>query len=974
MGIEFTNAGALILLLLIPAAIYLARHSLANLSRGRAWAAILARSLLVLLCVLALAGLRLRSSSRDVAVMFLVDVSSSVAQEEQRTAIDFINREIERAGSRDYLCVIAFGRDAAVELAPTRKELLGNWRLSEISSNPPRDYTNFAGALRLAAALVPEDASGRIVLISDGNENLESALREAPLLRAEAIAVYTRALRTVSEGAGQHQEVAVRELNAPEMAAEGESFDLKVAVDSTLDTTATLRVFRNDSLVAERQVELTAAGENVFVLPQRNEEKGFYTYRAEVEALGADSFKQNNAREAFTVVQGRPKTLYLYGDTQPSPAMLRVLAEGSFAATVRSYQSVPISLAGFQDYDLVVFDNVPAAALTKNQMKMVQSYVRDLGGGFMMIGGDQSFGPGGYYKTPIEETLPVSLDVRQKKHFPSLAIALVMDKSGSMSGQKMELAAEAASATVDFLSDRDSVGVIAFDGQATEVVELTKVENKRAIIDRINAIAADGGTNIYPGLQMAYERLSQSDAQIKHIILLSDGMSEGPNPASVAKAISDAGMTLTSVAIEPGADIQTMQSLAKIGGGRFYATDSPESFPRIFTSEAFLASRETIIEEPFVPKLVRPTQATNGIDWNTAPQLNGYVGTAERDSVQSPAITSLFTHKDDPLYAIWQYGLGRSAAFTADAKPRWAAGWMGWTGFGQFWTQALRETLRREGASDLTPRVEVNTGSGRVIVEAVTPEGRYKNNLRLRAHIVAPDLSASDIPLEQTEAGRYEGQFAATARGAYLVSISEEGGQSAPVAGAVNSYSPEFSIADADANLLAEVSEATGGQMMSETADNSLNLFEPQRTKTKPHEIWSLLLLLALWLLLIDVGIRRLHLTREQFEEARDWIWARVRRAKVLETEEATASLGQLKASRRRVRLSGAAATPTNTESKAARESEAQAGLMREEAGIAAVRMAASTLASEPSAEDKPAEATRPLASKLLEARRKRRE
>src|SRR2546423_1358903 len=365
MRIEFTNPWALVLLALIPLVVYFARHSLATLSRRRGQVSLAARALLLLLVVLALAGLRVRASSRDVAVLFVVDVSASVAPESRAGVLDAINGEINRAGPRDYVGVIAFGREPSVELAPTRKETLGDWRIKEIASNPPRDYTDIASALRLAAALIPEDATGRLVLISDGNENLESATDEAQLMRASGVEVFTHA-----------------------------------------------------------------------------------------------------------IVEGKPKTVYLYGNPKPSPAILRVLAEGNFTADVRPAAMVPTTLAGFQDYDLVIFDNVPASAMTTAQMKMLQSYVRDLGGGFVMIGGDQSFGPGGYYQTPVEESLPVSLDVRQKKHFPALAIALVIDKSGSMIGSKIGMAQEAASATVDFLSERDSVGVIAFDSEAYSVVNL----------------------------------------------------------------------------------------------------------------------------------------------------------------------------------------------------------------------------------------------------------------------------------------------------------------------------------------------------------------------------------------------------------------------------------------------------------------------------------------------------------------------
>ncbi|MEN3334886.1 MAG: Ca-activated chloride channel, partial [Blastocatellia bacterium] len=675
----------------------------------------------------------------------------------------------------------------------------------------------------------------------------------------------------------------------------------------------------------------------------------------------------------------------LYGDPKPSPAIARVLGEGNFAADVRSAAALPTTLAGFQDYDLVIFDNVPASSMTTVQMKMVQSYVRDLGGGFVMIGGDQSFGPGGYYKTPVEETLPVSLDVRQKKHFPALAIALVIDKSGSMIGSKIEMAQEAASATVDFLSERDSVGVIAFDSDAYPVVNLTKVEDKKAIIDKINTIQALGGTNMYPGIKMAYDWLQASDAQIKHIIVMSDGQSEPGDFRGIAHTIRDAGMTLTTVALGEDFDFDTMKFLADVGGGRFYAADTPDKLPRIFTREAFLASKSTIIEEPFVPRFVRATQATNGIDWRNAPQLGGYVGAAERDPVKSPAITALMSDKDDPVYAVWQYGLGRAAAFTSDAKPRWASLWMNWPGFGQFWTQTFRDVLRHQGSMELQPRVEINAGRGHVTVEVASAEGEFKNNLRLKAHVVAPDFTATDITLEQTAAGRYEGDFPATLRGAYLASVGEENGSPAPVTGAVNSYSPEFSIVASDTNLLAQISEATGGanlpMLTSDAAQASeVNLFERRAARTLPHEIWEALMLVALLLLPLDVGLRRVHLAREQIEQARSWIQSKLRRRVPLGVNpEAAASMASLKEARSRVRLSDAPAdamTAAAAQSPLAVETTRRNPAPGDGAQANPQKVSKATqptdAAVSPAAPAQTQEA-QPLASRLLDARKKRR-
>ncbi|HKG20730.1 MAG TPA: hypothetical protein VKC34_02435, partial [Blastocatellia bacterium] len=249
------------------------------------------------------------------------------------------------------------------------------------------------------------------------------------------------------------------------------------------------------------------------------------------------------------------------------------------------------------------------------------------------------------------------------------------------------------------------------------------------------------------------------------------------------------------------------------------------------------------------------------------------------------------------------------------AKGRWAAGWMNWSGFGQFWTQALRDTLRRAGANDLSPRVEIDAGRGQITVEAVAPDGSFENNLRLRAHVVAPDLSVTDLPLDQTAAGRYEGSFPAVMRGAYLVSVSHDGGQAAPTTGSVNSYSPEFAITGEDRDLLSHLSEATGGRVAPtlsgapSTGDaagsaEGAGLFERKATRTEPREIWEALLLAALLLLPVDVGIRRLNITRDQVVGARDWIAARLRRPPAERGEaEALPEMVQLKAARARVRL-----------------------------------------------------------------------
>jgi hypothetical protein len=588
-----------------------------------------------------------------------------------------------------------------------------------------------------------------------------------------------------------------------------------------------------------------------------------------------------------------------------------------------------------------------------------------------MIGGENSFGAGGYFKTPVADVLPVSLDVRKKKHFPSLALAIVIDKSGSMNEHqgnavKIELAKEASIAALDSLSERDQACVITFDVEAHLALGLTSVDNKLAIHNAVDEISADGGTNIYSGLRQAYESLLASDAEIKHIIVLSDGDSMDGDYSGITQAMRAANMTLSSVAVGDEADINLMQTLAAWGGGRFYSTENAETLPGIFTREAFMASRSVIIEEPFVPQVTARSQAIAGIDWSSAPQLSGYVGTADRGeagedthqdagSSNSPAIVSLVSDKGDPIYADWQYGLGHAGAFTSDAKSRWAAAWMNWPGFGQFWEQAMRETLRREGGGsavkleatvqfdddpnyrrDLTDpgQREFITGrGGHISVQATDTAGKFANNLDLRARVIAPDLSAETRVLQQTAPGVYQSDFVADKTGPYIISL--EGAQTTPVTvGAVKSYSPEYAINPDDSDVLARLCEATGGNTLDDSkgqtgppTDDSKaglvgesaagqvpavrDLFDHTDTSTIPHDIWERLLLIALLLLPLDVAIRRLSVGREEL--ARTSARARSLVASLMhyarkgsdggKAPTGTEGMARLKSSRQRVRL-----------------------------------------------------------------------
>ncbi|MBI3946562.1 MAG: VWA domain-containing protein [Armatimonadetes bacterium] len=934
------------LLLLPPLAAWLVlvhRRSLSDLAPWRRRTALALRLVIALLLVGALAGATIVKWSDSLAVWFLVDASDSVAPEQRQRALNTI-AAAQRAMRRDDLAgIILFGADALIE-APLSDRLPGG----KPASTPITSYTDVARALRLALAAAPSDniygnnisyfhkilSSGgharRVVLLSDGNENLGSAVEEAALAVSEGVPVDVVPLEQAKA-----QDALLERMALPNEVKIGEPFELRLVAASDVAQEAVLRLYKNNAYTGEQKVTL-APGKNVFVFSQTLDKAGFTQYEARLEPA-VDGVPENNRALGFSLARGRPRVLYVEGDPGQSKYLAEALRRQKIDADVVSPTGIPRNLAEFQNYDSILLSNVSALYLSAQQMELIQSNVRDLGQGFGMIGGDESFGVGGYYRTPVEETLPVDMDVTKQKEWATTAVVCVIDKSGSMSMggigySKVDLAKEAAVAVVEVLGERDEFGVVCFDGAAKEVVPLQFVKDRGAIQERIATIVAGGGTNLYPGMMMAYEWLKQSDAKVKHCILLTDGNSAPADFNHALRSLNGVRATVSAVAIGTDSDRKLLEDLAVRGGGRFYYTEDPQALPRIFTKEAMLVAKSLIVEEPFVPKVDASAETLRGLDWSSPPPLLGYVATTAKSLADVP----MRTKRNDPLFAHWRYGLGRAIAFTSDCKARWGAHWLQWPGYQKFWGQAIRWTLRRGGRANFQTVVDLERGRGHVTVDAIDEKGEFVNFLRVRANVVRPDMTATALPLRQTGPGRYEGEFEATAIGAYMVNVSrgaddgrretEDGGPAtgdgrrktggrpgirapspvpglrspaagppSPVAsqtaGVAISYPPEYRDLKTNTFVLHRLAERTGGRVLK---DPSEVFGEERRPARVPRPIWEALLLAALLLFPMDVALRRLMI-----EPAEAWAWLmsraralRLRRAKRAPARDAT--LGRL--------------------------------------------------------------------------------
>ena len=850
-------------LLLVPLAAallwYSARVSYADLSGTRKWVAWSLRAVIILALILALAGAQLVRRSNNTVVVFALDASYSVPEAEREKALGFIKEALKHRRPQDRGALVIFGRQATVE-----SETLRTAQDVRITSKPSPTHTDLGGAMRLALGLLPPASAGKVVLFSDGNENIGSVAGEVLLAQANKVAVDVVPLRTRTA-----RDVLVRDVSVPSEARRAEPFTVQAMLEATVPAEATVTVLVDDKPVERRQVTL-AAGATTLRIPVQVQDPGFHEVELLIDGAG-DECRHNDRGTAFVRIKGKPRVLIVDPDLGDIDALQRCLQVQDIVVDVGGPAALPANVAELEKYDSVFLSNYPAYRMSHHQMLMLRDATRDLGIGLGMIGGESSFGAGGYYRTPIEEALPVTMDVSKNRIFPASAVLIVMDTSGSMGMeedgvQKIELAAEAACAVADLLQPYDSLGFIASDPRPTEVLKLRKVEHKSAVKRTLRSVGAGGGgIAVFPSLSAAYGVLQKSNAAIRHIILLADGSDCDEQAGSVAlvQEMAAEKMTITAIAFGSGPHVPFLQSVAKAGNGQYYLTEKARDLKKIFTRETLTVAKSVLVEEEFRARPADTSAVTRGLDWAAAPPLLGYVATSPKGLARVP----LVSHKDEPVFAQWQYGLGRSVAFTSDAKAHWAAYWLGWRQFPQFWGQAVRWTLRRLASGVLYPRVEPMGDKARIIVDAVTEDGSLLSGLEVRANVNMPDGSRQQLLLEQTAAGSYSATVPAHASGAYVVGLvaSGPGGfEARRTLGFAIAYPPDFADTRPNEPLLTSLAEQTGGRTLAEPREAFV---PPDTAPSVPLDIWRVLLWLAAILLPFDVAARRLLIRREDLAQ-----------------------------------------------------------------------------------------------------------
>ncbi|MCB9865690.1 MAG: VWA domain-containing protein [Phycisphaerales bacterium] len=862
----------LALLVLVPVLVMTSYRALGALSTTRRTVALTLRAAAITLIVCALADFQSVRRTDDLTTAFVLDTSRSVPEALQQAGLDYVrDATATMRPDHDRVALVTCAGDGRIE-QPAYSAL----RVMQLAAAPQLDQTNLAAGLRLARAVLPVDTARRIVLISDGNANAGDTQAELQRLAAEGVPVDVLPLVY-----NHRDEVTFERLMAPPKARAGDRVELSLVIRATKPTSGRILVYHNgqpidldpDSPGLDVPVTLDA-GLNRLMQAVQLPDSGVHRFRAVFtpDAPDADTIFANNQAESFTIVGGSDRVLILHegggsggGKARASAeALAGALAEHDIDCTVADVDSVALDPAELMAYSLVILSNVSAIALGENQQETLAAYVRDLGGGLITVGGDNAFGVGGYYRAPLEEVLPVVTD-RKKLQLLSLSMVIVIDRSGSMMGEKIERAKQAAGGAIGLLGGLDRIGVLAFAGDTQWVVPLMPCENKAGIQRRLTHIGSGGGTDMYPALVEAARALRGADTNVRHIILLTDGQSIPGDFDGIARQLAADNITVSAIGIGADTDTALLTRIAKITGGRMYATSDAAPLPQIFVRETVLAGRSGTYQRQFVPALRGGLQSpiVSGIAATDLPPLYGYDVTSARPLATVPLLRAT-DEGVDPILAHWQVGLGRSVAFTSGMWPRWGRDWTPWSGFSKFWSQAARWTARSPDATDFDVRVARDGDRARVTLEAYDAIGLVRGGLRITGAVVGPDHQPRPLDLKPVGLGRYEGEFPTGQAGSYIVRAAYAWhADGANRTGSVQTsvtvpYAAEYRDRQSNEQALAEMARATGGRVLYPETPQAV--YEPwsRRTVEITKPVWELLVRLALVCFLADVAVRRI--------------------------------------------------------------------------------------------------------------------
>jgi uncharacterized membrane protein len=777
---------------------------------------------------LALSGPRLSVFQNKVAVVMLADTSASVSPEDLARE-SAIAKEVDSVRGRHWSRVIPFARSTrALALREHGKD---GWRLAHTAAEGGRG-TDLEGALRDGVAALPAGMVPRLLLVSDGNENLGSVARAIWQAGQLRVPVDTIVLAGRPKPGLRLDSVAI-----PGQVFSGERFAIETAIESPRAARANVELTAEGKVIGSSQVDL-AAGMNKVRLQASVNAVGAIAVAAKISAGGL-----GEARFEDSVTMRSPRVLLVSHDPAASEEhLLRALQVNQFE-TQQAPGGIPAKL---DDYQLVVINNWDMESIPANAKTALEEYVKK-GGGLVWIAGERNVyvDKKGKPEDPLERTLPAKLAPPRSPE--GTAVVLIIDKSSSMEGRKIELARLAAIGVVENLRPIDSVGVLIFDNSFQWAVPIRKAEDRAAIKKLISGITPDGGTQIAPALTEAFQRVLPQTAVYKHIVLLTDGISEEGDSMQLTKEALANHVTISTVGLGQDVNRAFLEKVAANADGKSYFLNDPAGLEQLLLRDVEEHTGVTAVEKPITPKVVKQAGILDGVGIESVPQLKGYV----RYQARPTSDTILTADREDPLLVRWQYGLGRAAVFASDAKNRWAANWVTWTGFDKLWANIFRDLLPH--APEAETSADFDRATGELVVDYRLSREADEPEKTPDIFAIGPGGFQAPLKMSKVTAGHYRGRVTiGQVQGLFRVRPLAES-QAFPEVGF---YRQEEELLEYGNNvaLLRQISSATGGRFNVRPRD----AFDASgRSIAVAMELWPGLLVLAVLLNLAELVLRK---------------------------------------------------------------------------------------------------------------------
>jgi hypothetical protein len=835
------------LLLLVPLAAALAVWRLpSRLLLALRLAALLAAAL-------ALAGAALTLPGRAAVVVVVADRSRSMPHDADASHRETIQLLQAAMAPDERLAVVAFGQNAAVEQAPTGGR---DARFAGFAQEVGRDASDLGAALETALALVPSDAPGRILVLSDGRWTGRDPMTAAASAAGRGVAVDFRLVQRPAAG-----DLAIDRFEGPPSAAPGESFLLSAWVRAPLRQEATVELRQGGRVLASEKRALEAGLTRLTFRDQAGR-VGSQEYTLIVTGDGDDPTPENNRARLLVGVRG-PKPLLHVAPARGS-GLAKLLRKGGLDVEEATPEECRWSLESLARYSAVVLENVPADRLGLRGMDVLAAWVKETGTGLMMTGGRRSYGPGGYRRSPLEPILPVTMDLRPEHRKLALAMVVALDRSGSMAAAvrggrtKMDLANQGAAAVLDLLGPQDEFGAIVIDTEPHAIARLAAVKDREAVRrDLLGVRSEGGGIYIDVALEAAGRMIRPARAGVKHIILFADaGDAEQPGAyVELVEGCVKDGVSVSVIGLgtEKDKDAELLRDIARRGNGRVLFTDDPEDLPRLFAQETFAAARSAFLEQP-TPIESAPGLATLfGRPFELSSQVGGYNVCVLRPGATLAAATLDEYHA--PAAAAWQAGAGRVVCCTNEADGEYAGDLARWPGVGGYYTGLARWAAGAGGpsAAGATATQEVRNGVARVELHLDPARTREPFSGRPAVRVLR------DRPGARLHTGRTA--MAWTGADVLTAEVVLEGGETAALTVEADGlpplalppvclpYSPEYRPAEAGEGLAAleKLARATGGKERLDPAAIWKDIPQaPRRVALGP---WLLLFAVAVFLL-----------------------------------------------------------------------------------------------------------------------------